>query len=358
MKHFSPDFLFATAVRLFCAYGVPVKEAEITAHELVDANLYGLDSHGFIRCIFYVEEILAGHLHPGAMMEIVSETQNTAILDAHLNFGQVAANRMVDIVWEKAKEHGIACVISRHAHHVGRLGAYTGKLAERGLLSLAMCNGYKMGHFVAPFGGCEGRLATNPFSYAVPAAPHPVVLDMSTSMIAEGKIRILMQEGKLLPPGCVIDANGVETRDPCDFYGPPHGSILPFGGTLGYKGFGLSLMVECFGGVLAGEAVSDHYTYLNGLCLIALNPEFFFGLEPFRAMMEERRKYLKSSRAAVGSDGVMLPGEYDFKIREQRLKKGVPIQESVWRQIVEIGARRNVQIDDYGYAGEEREEKK
>ncbi len=162
----------------------------------------------------------------------------------------------------------MACVVSRNSHHVGRLGSYVQKLAAEGLIGLAFANSSKHGHFVAPWGGSQGRLATNPLAYAVPTSGDPIVLDMSTSMIAEGKIRVLLAGEKPLPPGCVRDAAGNPATDPKDFYGPPRGTIQPLGGELGYKGFGLGLLVEILGAILAGQDSSLDLPYVNGLCLV------------------------------------------------------------------------------------------
>lgn len=347
MKKLPASKLFDTAVSLFCACGVPVDDAKITARELIEANLFGLDSHGFIRCIFYTQEIAAKRLIPGKAARIIKETPTTAVVDGQLNFGQVTAGKMVEVAARKAKESHISCVVSQHAHHVGRLGAYTARLAEQGFLALAMCNGYKMGHFVAPYGGCEGRLATNPFSYAVPGNEHPLVLDMSTSMIAEGKIKVLLHEGKELPPESVIGANGRETREPAEFYGPPRGAILPFGGALGYKGFGLGLMVEFFGGLLGGAELSDEYTYLNGLCLIAIDPEAFCGAENFKSLLDNYSKYCKSARLAENHREIIMPGEYDYAIRAVREKEGIPVPESVWNEIAAIADAHGLKLESY-----------
>ena len=219
MKTFPAEDLRALGEELFVACGAPKEEAAIVVNELVEASLMGLESHGVTRYIWYTEEVLNGHIKPGAPIRVLKETPTLAIVDCGYNFGAVGATRMVEIVGDKARQSGIAFVVSQHCHHIGRLGAYVQKAAEQGLFCLATANSSKHGHWVVPWGGCEGRLATNPLAYGVPTSGRPVVMDMSTSMISEGKIRVLMHEGKPVPEGRILDANGKPTTDPRAFYG-------------------------------------------------------------------------------------------------------------------------------------------
>jgi hydroxycarboxylate dehydrogenase B len=335
MKVFSAKYLRQVGVRLFTAYGVPSMEAELVADNLVEASLMGLESHGVTRYIQYTEHITLGKIKPGAAIRVVKETPTTAIVDCGFNFGPVAATRMVELVCSKAKDSNIACVVSQNCHHVSRLGRYVQLIAERDLIGLAWANSSKHGHFVVPFGGKEGRLSTNPLAYGVPSADgRPIILDMSTSMIAEGKIRVLMHEGKDIPPGCVLDASGTPITDPEAFYGPPKGTILPLGSPqLGYKGYGLGLFVELMAGILAGNATQDDLPYINGLCLIAINPEAFCGLVKYKELVSDLAVYLKSSPVAPGRDEVVVPGEPDFRTYDKRRIEGIPLADETWSQI-------------------------
>jgi hydroxycarboxylate dehydrogenase B len=331
-------------IELFGACGAPPAEADIVARELVDASLMGLDSHGVVRYAFYVDEVRNGHIHPGAPWHVVKETPTSAVLDFQHNFGPLNATRLVEIVRLKAQQAHMACGVSLHSHHIGRLGATVQKLAEGGLFGFAVVNSYKGGHWVVPWGGRAGRLATNPLAYAVPTSGRPVVLDMSTSMIAEGKIRVLMHQGKPVPPGCILDGAGRPTTDPRAFYGPPHGTILPLGGALGYKGFGLSLLVEVLGSLLAGEALSDEYRYMNGLCVMALDPEAFCGRERFRQLMDDLCAYVTSSPPAEGSAEVVMPGTLDYRTYDRRLAEGIPVDDETWRIIGESATKVGVSL--------------
>ena len=336
MKTFTADYMRQVGVTLLCACGASPEEAAIVADELVEASLMGLDSHGIMRYVQYTEDALSGKIRPGAPIRIVKETDNTAIVDAGSNFGPVSATRMVEIACDKAERHSLSCVVSQNGQHVGRLGSYATKCALRGFVALAVVNSSKHGHWVVPWGGREGRLATNPLAFAAPTQGRPIVLDMSTAAIAEGKIRVLRQMGKPVPPGCILTAEGTPTTDPNLFYGPPHGSILPFGAQSGYKGFGLSLMVEILGGLLAGMATSQDHPYGNGLCILAINPDAFCGREQFAALTEDLKAYMLNTLPAPGYERVVMPGQLDDEMREKRLREGIPVAENTWDAIVAV----------------------
>ncbi len=348
MLTFEPAFLQDVGTRLFRGCGAPREEAQLVAEELVDASLLGLDSHGVMRIPQYVDQVLDGTIRPGQPVRVVRETAGTAVVDCGGAFGMVAGRRMVEIVSSKVEGPGIACAVSQRCNHVGRLGAYPQKLAERGLFGLAAVNSARSGHFVSPWGGREGRLATNPLAWAAPAEGRPVVMDMSTSMIAEGKIRVLMQQGSPVPEGSILDAEGRPITDAKTFYGPPRGTILPFGSPrLGYKGFGLALLVEILGSTLAGvplDPADGPTTYGNGLFLMAIDPEAFGGRERFRQLVIDLMRYVASSPPAPGTNGVVLPGELDFRAAEKRRAEGIPVAEETWRLIVAAGKKVDVTL--------------
>lgn len=345
MLTMSADYLRKVGTGIGVGFGAPRAEAEIVANELVESNLMGFDSHGIIRYTDYYTNVQKGKLIPGAPIKIVKETPTTALVDCGLNFGAVGASRMADIACEKAQSVSIACVVSRNCNHVGRLGAWVQQVAERGMFAMATANGGKTGHIVAPWGGKAGRLATNPMAYAAPTSGYPIVLDMATCMIAEGKVRMLMHEGERVPPGCVQDPGGNPITDPVVFYGPPHGTIKPFGSEYGYKGYGLSLMVEILGAAMAGEYSSREGMYTNGFCLIAVDPEAFSGREFFRELMDDLVAYHASTPPAPGFDEVVLPGTYEFRTKEKRLAEGIPVRDEVWKLVCEVAAKVNVDVE-------------
>ena len=346
MKVISASELRDKGVRLFEACGVPHADAEIVTDELVESSLMGLDSHGIIRFPQYVDALLAGQLKAGGVTTVAKESPTTATVDCGGNFGQVGARKMTDVAIAKAKAANVACVIGVNCGHVGRLGSYPQKVAEQGLFGFSVVNNPVRGHWMLPFGGSEPRLGTNPIAYAAPTSGDPIMLDMSTCVLPEGKIRSLMQQGKQAPLGVLVDSEGNPTTDPSKLYGPPRGALLPLGGEFGYKGFGLGLLVEILGGLLGGySSAQDHHPHVNGMCLIAINPDAFCGRERFRELVDEMSAYMLSSRPSPGSRGVMMPGGPEFSTKRKRLAEGLPIADETWRLFIEGAKRVDVSIE-------------
>jgi uncharacterized oxidoreductase len=345
---FSAEDLRRAGRRLLAACGASEEESGLVADELVESSLRGLDSHGVVRLAMYADHVRDGTIKPGAPVTVVKESASTALVDCGGGFGIVGALKVVEIVAEKARASGLACATSVHLNHVGRLGSFPEKLTARGLFGLASTNSPRHGHFVSPWGGREGRLATNPLAWAAPTDGAPLVMDMSTSMIAEGKIRVLLQEGSPVPEGSILDADGSPTTDPGRFYGPPRGTILPFGSPrLGYKGFGLGLLVEILGSALSGVPLTPEGQpsgYGNGLFLMAIDPEAFGGRDLFRRLVSEFAAYVSTSAPAPGAGGVILPGALDAATRERRLREGIPVADETWRQIREAGRRAGIEL--------------
>jgi uncharacterized oxidoreductase len=344
MPIFEPNFLETLCFKIFMSCGTPEEDAALVARELVMANLMGMDSHGVIRIMQYVNYIVEGHIVPGAAITIVRETPTTAIVDCGKNFGQVGAVKSLEVAIRKARSNYTSCVITHQCNHVGRLGAYAQMAAEQDMICLLVANGDTGGHFVAPWGGIKGRLATNPIAFAAPRKVDPLLVDISTSVLSEGKIRDLLYKKRTLPDNAVLDAEGKATVDPAVFYGPPKGAILPLGGDFGYKGFALSIMVAILGGTLAGSAIDDETVFGNGLCFIIIDPTAFIPLEDFKHLMEALYKYVKSTPLAEGFNEVLLPGERDFKKIENIKETGVFLDDAVWNQISEIANRYAVRV--------------
>jgi uncharacterized oxidoreductase len=334
MSKFEADILRDFTIEVFRACGTPTAEAQIVADHLITANLLGYDTHGVIRIPQYVEDIRKGVIKPGASISVEHETETTSVVDAGWNFGQVGGMRAIEVGVAKARLYHTATVVVKRCNHAGRLGAFTHRAAEHNLLAIGVCTSPRHGHFVLPWGGLDGRLSTNPFSFAVPCgSAWPIVADFSTAETSEGAVRLHRNLRRPLPAGTIVDSQGAPTTDASKFYGPPQGAILPFGGEKGYRGYALSLLVEIFGGIMGGSStVVDQPG--NGLAFVLIDIEAFLPAQAFGGLMEELREYLKSSRPARGKREVMLPGEPDFRKREERLHSGIPIDDETWAQIV------------------------
>src|SRR6202030_1810014 len=194
---------------LFVAAGTSSEEAEIVVRHVVNANLAGHDSHGVIQIPTYIERIKVGHIVPGAPFKIVQESPTTTVIDGHWGFGFVVNERAMRLTIEKAKTANVAAATVFRQSHVGRLGAYPLMAAQAGMIGIATADSGRSPKAVAPFGGREARLGTNPISIAVPSdLPGPLCLDMATSAVAVGKLTLAQARGEKIPLGWIVDKDG------------------------------------------------------------------------------------------------------------------------------------------------------
>jgi len=347
MPVLSAETLRTVGYRLFEAVGAPPEEAKLVADLMVDANLDGHDSHGVLRYPQYVETVRKGEITPGAEIETVRETPLVAVLNGNWGFGHVTAMRAMERAIEKASACGVGSVSVFNCNHVGRVGSYTRRAAEAGLIGIASVNGHGADQSVAPWAGIDRRMQTNPMSVAIPAGDAPIVLDMTTSVVALGKIRVKQNRGEPLPEGWIIDREGNPSTDPDAFFGPPPGAILPLGGVLGYKGFGLGVIVDILSGALSGAGCSSAHASRrgNGVFMLVLDIGCYRPAEAFREEVDRFVEYLKSSRRAEGMEEIMVPGEPERRERARRLREGVFVEDATWERIVECGKEVGVDVE-------------
>lgn len=347
MPTFHADQLQTIASRILTAAGVSPENAEIVATELKDANLAGHDSHGVIRLMQYVDYVEQGFIRPEGEFEVVVDKPAFAIADGHFQFGQVTATLALRIGLDKARAQGTSTVFLRNCNHVGRLGSYSQKAAGDGFASMMCVNAPGPGG-VAPFGGVERRLGTNPISISAPRGDAPFVLDMTSSATAEGKVRVALQKGESLPEGWIIDSEGNPSNNPADLYGPPEGAILPLGGAMGFKGFGLSVMIDVFGGILSGSGVcrDDLPRGANGVWMYFVDVKQFVDDATYSTLIERYVEHIKSSRRTPGTDEILMPGEIELRRQAARERDGVSVAEETWRQLRELAAKCGTSLDD------------
>jgi uncharacterized oxidoreductase len=344
MPTLNSDQLYSLAARILQAAGVPEADAAIVADELRGANLVGHDSHGVMRLMQYVQMIQDGAVRPGGTFEIVREGPAYTVADAHFNLGQVAATNALAIATDKSRQQGVASVFVRNCNHVGRLGSYTHRAAIAGFAALMSVNSPGPGG-VAPFGGLERKLGTNPISMAAPARDSALVLDMTTSATAEGKLRVAHQKGESVPDGLIIDPAGNPATNPAAFYDAPGGAILPLGGPLmGHKGYGMSVMIDVFCGILSGSGVArdDLPRGANGVWLMLIDIERLLPRTEYDSWIERYIAHLKSCRLAPGCPEILLPGEIEERRAAERTANGVVIPDETWRQINALADRLGV----------------
>ncbi|MYC77750.1 Ldh family oxidoreductase [Candidatus Poribacteria bacterium] len=337
MPNFTAEELTEICRNVFEKLNISAAEAEIVTRSMVDANRVGHDSHGVIHLPKYVRELEEGLIQPEAPTETLHESASIAVLDGNWGFGPVIATRAVELAIQKAKRTDISSVAVSRCNEAGRLGGYACLAAEAEMIGLLMANDHGGGTCVAPHGGIEGRLSTNPIACAVPIeGQDPIVLDMSTSVVASGKLRVKQHRNEALPHGWLIDAEGESTTNADDFYAVPPAALLPFGGTVSaHKGYGLSIIVDILSGALTGAGCSkgEDARVGNGLFVLVMNVASFRGFPGFSAEIERFINYLKSANRVAGVDAIRVPGERGWAEQRRRERDGIPIDAETWAQI-------------------------
>ncbi|MEZ5666575.1 MAG: malate/lactate/ureidoglycolate dehydrogenase [Alphaproteobacteria bacterium] len=324
----APQPLRAVAAAVLQGAGCPPDEAKVVADHLVGANLAGHDSHGVIRLVTYVPWLADGMVRAGRKAKVTHETEVGAVVDGDRGLGQAIGEEAVRVGIDKARTRGIAVVAVRNTGHLGRIGHWAERAAEAGLVSMHYVNTTGFGMLVAPFGSTEARLSANPMAFGAPrrGAP-PIILDISTAAIAEGKIKVARAAGKALPAGLVLDGDGRPTTDPAAFYGPPRGAILPFGG---HKGHGLSVMIELLAGALTGGGTTDpgrddaRYL-LNNMLSIYLAPDLLGTGDAYIAEAERLTAWVTGAPPAGTGDRVLMPGDVERETAARRSAEGIPL---------------------------------
>ncbi|HEY2910992.1 MAG TPA: Ldh family oxidoreductase [Gemmataceae bacterium] len=348
MPTFSSTALVKLAESLFVAAGVPAADAATVANSLVDANLCGHDSHGFLRIPQYLDFIKQGIFKPGAPLTILNETPAVIAADGNWGLGQVQAFRLLNKLLEKASVLGIAAGTIKQCGHIGRLGEYAETAARQRMAFIGAVNSHGGGRRVVPPNGTEGRISTNPICMGAPTSTDPVVLDFGTCTVAEGKVRQAFQKKEPVPEGWLVDHQGQPTTDPGVLYAEPRGNILPFGGAQMYKGFGLGLMVDLLCGGLSGGPCSSPKFQLGGqgnaVVFIVVNPALLGGAEHFVHETDGLTEYVRSCPTAAGAPPITLPGDPERTAKQKRLAEGIPIPDGTWELIAKAARELNVPL--------------
>jgi len=312
-------------------------EAEMVAAHLVDANLAGHDSHGVGMVPKYIEDLTAGRLEPNVRPTLVTDDGAILIFDANLGYGRPAAEQAMAMGLERCRQTGVVLMALRRSHHLGRIGAYGEQAIAAGLISLHFVNVTDHRPLVAPFGGRDARFSTNPICVAVPGtdANDPVVLDMATSRIAFGKVKVAHNAGKRVPEGSLIDPQGNPTDDPGVMFTDSPGALLPLGD---HKGYGLALVCDLIGGVLTGGGTMQPGNprpggIVNNMLSIIIDPARLVDLAWLESEIDATLAYVKSSRPSASSTGVMVAGDPERLARRERGRDGIPMNETTWEEI-------------------------
>ena len=335
------------AINILAAGGTTQEEAELVGRSLVGANARGYDSHGLMRIPFYLSMLANEEAQSGVDLSILSENATTLVADANWGLGRVQCGRLLDRVIDKARQAGTAIGTLRQSSHIGRLGEYCELAAEQGFASIMMANTHGATRRVAPPGGSSPRLGTNPLAIGCPHRDQPLILDFSTSVTAEGKVRVKKIAGEECPEGWLLDNTGQPTTDPNDLYSEPPGSILPMGGTQGYKGFGLSLMVDIFSGALsAGLCGRETAVTQKGNCvfLMLTSPEMLGGLEIYNTEVNQLVDFIRGCPTVDGVDQILLPGDPERITLERHRDEGLTFDDENWQQLVDLANKLGVNV--------------
>ncbi len=320
--------------------GCSAAEARTVAQRLVDSNLVGHDSHGVLRVSKYLDWVRDGTLKPNTPPTIVFESDGIAIIDGNRGFGQVTGEFATRLGIAKAAKTGIAMIGLRNCGHLGRLGDWAEMAAEAGQVSLHFLN-TSGAQRVAPFGGSDRRLSTNPMAIGVPlAGAPPAILDITTSTVAEGKLMVALNKGERVPEGWIVDKAGRPTTEPKDFY--DGGALLTIGA---HKGSGLSILTDLLAGaVTTGRSSDPADTILrNNMLSIYIAPAVYDKEGGVLAEAKRFVEWVRASPPAKPGEPVLAPGEIERRNRAARLASGVPLDDKTWSDL--LAAAASVGID-------------
>jgi ureidoglycolate dehydrogenase (NAD+) len=322
------------------ANGASEKDAAIVAEGLVWANLRGGDGHGVSRLPRYLKIIARGEIDPKAQPRLIHDRAATFVLDDGHGFGPVAAMQAAALAVARAKTAGVCFGLIRETTHTGAIGRYAQWMAERGCAAIIMGAGPAL---MAYHGARVASMATSPIAIAVPSGHGPIVLDMATSTISNGKILQARATGQPLPEGTVLTAEGEATTDPRQAE-----ILLPLGGP---KGSGLGLMFEMLASVLAAAPIQaralgpeKRTRHTNNTAILAIDIATFRPLMDFTTDADMLGAIIKALPRQRGFDEINLPGERSRRTEATRRKSGIPIPTKLWEELAEIAKLHSLKM--------------
>ena len=338
---FRKDSLEKAIEAMVLAGGSEPREARLVAENLVMANLTGHDSHGIGMLPRYANAFLEGGLKANAHVKTKLDSGTLLALDGDAGFGQVIGFEAMELGIARAKAQGSCIVALANSHHLCRIGAWAEMAVEQGLVSVHFVNVIAR-PVVAPWGGRDARFGTNPFAVGIPVAGRaPVILDLATSVIAQGKTRVAHNKGERLAPGQLLDDRGEPTTDPRYGVVEPFGALRTFGE---HKGFGLALVCELLGGALAGGLAlhgpaDAKQRVLNGMLTMLFDPNRLGDAAVFGREMQAFLDWVVESPPQAGTDRVRVAGEPEREARARRLAQGIPVDATTWAELLAAAAK-------------------
>jgi LDH2 family malate/lactate/ureidoglycolate dehydrogenase len=323
LQHVNPDTLRDFVAEVYRTTGASADDAFVAADAMVQADLWGHQSHGVLRLGWYYARLRSGAMHAATNLSFPIDAGAIAVMDGGDSIGPVVAKAATHDAIRRAKAHGIGAVSVRNSNHFGTCMYFTRMAAQEGCIMLLTTNG---GPNMAPWGGLKKMIGTNPWSVAAPAGRFaPMIMDVANSGVARGKIFLAQMRREPIPLGWAIDSKGRPTTDPVDAL---KGFILPMAE---HKGYAIGAMVDVLSGVLSGSGFLDEvhgpYDPVNrsraGHLMLALDIAAFQPLEEFHARMERYVESLKAVPVAEGVDEVFYPGEREARAHDRQVARGI-----------------------------------
>lgn len=327
---------FATAV--YTHAGVAERDALLLADSLVQADLWGHQSHGVLRLGWYLARLQSGAMHAKTTPEFVMDNGTVAVIDGHDGIGQVLAAFAAREAIRRARQHGIGAIGVRNSNHFGTAMYYTLMAPREGCVALLTTNASPA---MAPWGGREKLVGNNPWSIAAPAGRHaPMVMDIANTGVARGKVYLARQRGEAIPEGWAINAAGAPTTDAQEAI---DGIILPMAQ---HKGYVISMMMDVLAGVLTGSGfgaqVNGPYQADKpsrcGHLMIAMDVAAFQPPADFDARMEQLVAAIKAVPVAAGFDEVFYPGEIEARNDAKHRAHGITLPNDTLADLSKIAA--------------------
>ncbi|MDN3668315.1 Ldh family oxidoreductase [Echinicola jeungdonensis] len=353
--NFTFEQLFDFTKNIFVKIGCPERDAETAAEVLLSADLRGVDSHGVARLSGYVRLWEAGRINPNPNVKIIHETPSTAVVDGDGGLGLVVAPVAMKVAMDKARNVGTGWVSVKHSNHYGIAGYHAMQALQENMIGLSMTNASPL---VSPTFSKERLLGTNPISIAIPAKEQPpFVADMATTTAANGKLEILQRKGENAPEGWIQGKDGNPTTNP---YGVKEGgSLLPLGGDRehgSHKGYALGSIVDIFSAVLSGANygpwVPPFVAFLEpdpnpvgeglGHFFGAMRVDAFRPADEFKSHMDKWIERFRSSATTPGHEKVLIPGDPERELEQERRKSGIPLLNPVEKDLKALGKKFKV----------------
>ncbi len=340
---YGADELKTCTMNLLVRAGLPAEPAGITAEVLVEGDLMGKTTHGLQLMTPYLTELENGGLVVDGQPKEIADTGAAFTWDGRYMSGPWLVSKAMDEAERRVGRHGVVTAVIRKTHHIGALQAYLARATGRNLMMILMASDPRE-ESVAPHGGIVARYSPNPIAVGIPTSSDPILIDVSVSTTANGVVNRAHKEGRRLPGPWLKDAQGNPRDDPGVRFTDPPGALYPLGGPdLGYKGFGLGVMIEALTNALGGFGRADRPTNWGATVFLQLiDPACFGGTEAFLRENDFLAEFCRSTPVAAGDPPVQMPGDGALRRRREQLEKGVLLYPGIIEALGEWAEKYNV----------------